>query len=243
MKSTLLVLVNLAATLAAVAQPASTALGILPAGTPVTASRSLSAGEVYWYRFTIPGPVGAGSWLDVVTNGPAFVDTYIGLYDDAGSPIATDNNDGPPAGLGFSLLTFGDVDPGALTRQPAPAGSDAPFNGRDGQTLAPGQYWLAITGAAHGMNLWATEWRVTAPHTQSGVVETWIAYGEAPPACDPVVNCDGVPDQDDVACMILAVAGDTSCFCQADPDFNGDGVPDQGDVADVILTVAGAPCP
>ena len=43
--------------------------------------------------------------------------------------------------------------------------------------------------------------------------------------------------------MILAVAGDLGCFCQADPDFNGDGVPDQGDVADVILSVAGAPCP
>ncbi len=63
------------------------------------------------------------------------------------------------------------------------------------------------------------------------------------PACDPDVNCDGVPDQGDVACIILAVAGDLACFCQADPDFNHDGVPDQGDVADLILVVAGAACP
>jgi len=63
-----------------------------------------------------------------------------------------------------------------------------------------------------------------------------------PPACDPDVNCDGSPDQGDVACMILAVAGDTSCICQ-NPDFNLDGSADQGDVAALIGVVAGQPCP
>jgi len=62
------------------------------------------------------------------------------------------------------------------------------------------------------------------------------------PSCDPDVNCDGSPDQGDVACMILAVAGDTSCICQ-DPDFNQDGSADQGDVAAIIGVVAGQPCP
>jgi len=61
-------------------------------------------------------------------------------------------------------------------------------------------------------------------------------------ACDPDVNCDGSPDQGDVACMILAVAGDTSCICQ-DPDFNLDGSADQGDVSALIGVVAGQPCP
>jgi len=66
---------------------------------------------------------------------------------------------------------------------------------------------------------------------------------EDPPAgCDPDVNCDGSPDQGDVACMILAVAGDISCICQ-DPDFNQDGSADQGDVAALIGVVAGQPCP
>jgi len=60
--------------------------------------------------------------------------------------------------------------------------------------------------------------------------------------CDPDVNCDGSPDQGDVACMILAVAGDVSCICQ-DPDFNADGSADQGDVAAIIGVVAGQPCP
>jgi len=63
------------------------------------------------------------------------------------------------------------------------------------------------------------------------------------PTCDPDVNCDGSADQGDVACMILAVAGDISCFCQSDPDFNRDGSADQADVAAIIQTVAGAPCP
>jgi len=62
------------------------------------------------------------------------------------------------------------------------------------------------------------------------------------PTCDPDVNCDGSPDQGDVACMILAVAGDLSCICQ-DADFNQDGSADQGDVAAVIQVVAGQPCP
>jgi len=65
---------------------------------------------------------------------------------------------------------------------------------------------------------------------------------ETPPACDPDVNCDGSPDQGDVACMILAVAGDTACICQ-DPDFNQDGSADQGDVSAIIGVVAGQPCP
>jgi len=60
--------------------------------------------------------------------------------------------------------------------------------------------------------------------------------------CCPDVNCDGSPDQGDVACMILAVAGDSSCICQ-DPDFNLDGSADQGDVAALIGVVAGQPCP
>jgi len=76
--------------------------------------------------------------------------------------------------------------------------------------------------------------------------EYWISLsfgaGCGGAACDPDVNCDGSPDQGDVACMILAVAGDTSCICQ-DPDFNLDGSADQGDVAALIGVVAGQPCP
>jgi len=77
-----------------------------------------------------------------------------------------------------------------------------------------------------------------------GAVSVTLVYvGDPPPACDADINCDGSPDQGDVACMILAIAGDLSCFCQSDPDFNQDGSADQGDVAAIIQVVAGQPCP
>lgn len=63
------------------------------------------------------------------------------------------------------------------------------------------------------------------------------------PVCDADINCDGSADQGDVACMILTIAGEASCFCQADPDFNQDGSADQGDIAAIIQVVAGQPCP
>jgi len=61
--------------------------------------------------------------------------------------------------------------------------------------------------------------------------------------CCPDVNCDGSEDQGDVACMILAVAGDLSCYCRPDTDFNQDGSADQGDVAAIIGVISGQPCP
>lgn len=73
-----------------------------------------------------------------------------------------------------------------------------------------------------------------------GFVDADAAAG---PGCDPDVNCDGSPDQGDVACLILTIAGDSACFCPSDPDFNLDGSADQGDIAQLIRTIAGAPCP
>jgi len=75
-----------------------------------------------------------------------------------------------------------------------------------------------------------------------GVLDFFFEFSPPPAQCDPDVNCDGSPDQGDVACMILAVAGNVSCICQ-DPDFNQDGSADQGDVAALIQVVAGQPCP
>ncbi len=62
-----------------------------------------------------------------------------------------------------------------------------------------------------------------------------------PGGCDPDFNGDGNVDQDDVACLAQAVAGDASCS-DADPDFNRDGNVDQDDIALLAQVVAGAPC-
>jgi len=76
----------------------------------------------------------------------------------------------------------------------------------------------------------------------AGGVPAHRAARFGPPACCPDVNEDGSADQGDVACLIMAVAGDASCTSR-DPDFNADGSADQGDVAALIMVVAGAPCP
>jgi len=51
-------------------------------------------------------------------------------------------------------------------------------------------------------------------------------------------NNDGSEDQGDLACLILAIAGDTSCAV-LDPDFNQDGSADQADIAALIIALAG----
>ncbi len=61
-------------------------------------------------------------------------------------------------------------------------------------------------------------------------------------ACDPDLNADGNTDQDDIACLAQAVAGNASCT-DADPDFNRDGNVDQDDVDALAQVVAGAECP
>jgi len=94
------------------------------------------------------------------------------------------------------------------------------------------------------------QWFVRDPDAPGGIaasqavrVTFFCPPGGCTPTCDADVDCDGSADQGDVACIILAIAGDFSCFCGDDPDFNQDGSADQGDVASVIQVVAGAPCP
>ncbi len=66
-----------------------------------------------------------------------------------------------------------------------------------------------------------------------------------PTDCDPDINGDGNIDQDDVQCIIDAVAGNPGCLSGSPflPDFNQDGNEDQEDVAAVINAVAGGGCP
>lgn len=70
--------------------------------------------------------------------------------------------------------------------------------------------------------------------------DAWVAFYRF--TCDPDINADGNTDQEDVACIINAVAGDPACSAQ-DTDFNRDGNVDQEDVVAVISAVAGGGCP
>ncbi|GJQ28937.1 MAG: hypothetical protein HBSAPP03_08210 [Phycisphaerae bacterium] len=159
----------------AMAQPSAIDLGTLVDSVPATASFNISPGMIQWYTFTTPGAaLTPSSWLDIVTNGPVTIDTMIGLYDASGNRISSDDDDGPPAGVGFSSLSYGSTNPSAPGRFAAPAGSVA-FNGRDGANLPAGQYYLAVTGFSATFN--ATGWSITTSHTRSGQVDVWVNYG------------------------------------------------------------------
>ncbi len=122
--------------------------------------------------------------------------------------------------------------------------------------MAPALNWQLAAGSPAGMTINPATGVVSWPAPQVGSflvrirVTTaagshtfdWTLNVQDSVACDPDVNCDGNVDQDDVACLAQAVAGDLSCLC-VDPDFNGDGNVDQDDIDALAQVVAGAPCP
>ncbi|MDX2131884.1 MAG: cytochrome c peroxidase [Planctomycetota bacterium] len=93
------------------------------------------------------------------------------------------------------------------------------------------------------------QWIVQDPAAPGGEARSVVArlpmfcglYG-CPPSCVPDFNADGNVDQDDIACLAQAVAGDASCST-SDPDFNADGNVDQDDLAALEQVVAGGACP
>jgi len=199
---------------------------------------------VLWNRFSLTGEAGSGdSFLDIdfaLTSTPT-ADAVAYIFDSTGELVAFSDDEGVNALPMFSF-GVGDGNPRFYGANPEP------YSGQTPGTLPAGEYYVA-------MALFATQdisllggndrWHVRGTSGSNLTVTGDIYTGGTPgggAGCDADVNCDGSPDQGDVACMILAVAGDTSCICQ-DPDFNLDGSADQGDVAAIILVVAGAPCP
>lgn len=92
----------------------------------------------------------------------------------------------------------------------------------------------AIAFAHNGSGYYGVGERVQAP--------LWLARRVG--WCDGDFNADGNVDQDDIACLAQAVAGDWSCLgAGIDPDFNSDGNVDQDDVAALAQVVGGAGCP
>jgi subtilisin-like proprotein convertase family protein len=126
--------------------------------------------RVTWVKFTIAGVNrAAGDYLDIDTTSGTLTgaDSMIGLYDDAGNRIAFDDDDGPAL---WSSLTFGDN----INTRPA-IGTGAIHNGRDGADLAPGTYWLGITGFS-GTTFGLTGWNITSTHSRVGTVDYRIEY-------------------------------------------------------------------
>ena len=145
----------------AMAQPALDGdLGTLTAGTPATINvPGVAANAVRWYKFTLPTAVRYQDLksLDVWSfNSGTAQDTEVTLWDSVGNRIASDDDDGNGVN---SALSFGTGGGGF------PAGTSTLIanNGRDGDLLAAGDYYISVTyfNVVNG----TTGWTVTTPGT------------------------------------------------------------------------------
>jgi hypothetical protein len=202
----------------------------LAAGAPAGMTINSATGVVSWpnpvagsFPITIRVTTSAGSdtesWTLTVTRiAPVIVDI----------PNATHTLPAPYVGPTPSLTNPGCMNPVSYSLVTFPAGMT--INNTTGVVT-----WASPVLGSHNIVIRAT-------NSAGFDDEAWRIDILPGTPCDPDVNCDGNVDQDDVACLSQAVAGNPSCLC-VDPDFNGDGNVDQDDINALSQVVAGAPCP
>lgn len=132
--------------------------------TPDVLATSTSGGTIKWYKFSIftAATDSSGIFLDIDTIGSNF-DTEIGLFDDAGTLLASNDDSGPAPGM--SLLSFG------LTTPPRkvtgvgdyPGGGGTGAAGQNGD-LGAGTYYLALAGFDASFS---NNWTVTTTSTNT----------------------------------------------------------------------------
>lgn len=166
---------------AAYAQPTPTAdLGVVSPGTRTGVLTGFSAGQVKWLKFTIAGVTRLnGDYLDIDTNGGTLAgtftgDSYIGFYNNTGARLAFNDDSGPGS---YSMISFGATSPTrpGLAATGNAAGAGLAHAGASGADLAPGVYWLAVTGYPSTMST-TTPWGATSTHNASGDVAYVISY-------------------------------------------------------------------
>jgi dienelactone hydrolase len=134
-----------------------------------------------------------------------------------------------PGAQGFTLFAEG----------PEPRPVMEPAMVDDLAPATPAEVTLTIDGAGLARGE-PREWVIAAAWNGDGASAAWTTL-RVVGVCNPDVNADGNVDQDDVACLALAVAGDASCAA-IDPDFNADGNVDQDDVDALAQVVGGGSC-
>ncbi|MGD9789499.1 MAG: GC-type dockerin domain-anchored protein [Phycisphaerales bacterium] len=194
-----------------------------------------SPSAIVWYRIELPAAQDAlTTFVDLWTvSGGAnpITDTEIGVYDNAGNLVSSDDDDGD--GL-MSAMSFGQISP----ERPA-VGSGVAFNGRDGQIDA-GVYWIGI--GRFNVSYGATGWSATSTNvsTQSTTQLVLNIFGSRPlsgdAAVSPTTRAPGeqalftlaVSPADDpvstgVACVVdLSAAGGSATQALFDNGTNGD---------------------
>jgi len=146
-----------------------------------------STGGVMWYRFLVPQTIAAPAFLDIEADQsvnprfPAGDGLTMALYTDTGVLVASDEGDGDSPTE--AALTFGASSPARAN------GFGPPFNGRDGATLAPGEYFLAIArrSAVVGAGPWEV---IPGPAANSDITAAvqWN-YGDGSIAVPANDNC------------------------------------------------------
>ncbi|MGQ0627768.1 MAG: DVUA0089 family protein, partial [Phycisphaerales bacterium] len=151
-----------------------TDLGALGTDAQANTTVAIAAGGVGWVRFEVTAPgvdTAARSFIDIDTEGSGIPDTVIGLFRDDGSGtlVAVDDDSGSGD---LSQLTFG-----RGTRNQILDG--LPYNGRNGATLAPGVYYLAVAefSVSYGNNFIA----FFTTGTTAGDIAVNIRRGNQPP--------------------------------------------------------------
>ncbi len=114
-------------------------LGVLSANAPIDVTvQGMRTSTPRWYKFSVPVGIHTsnGSWLDVWTEGTVNTNTQLSLFRVSGELLVTDDDDGNG---NFSALSFGS---GSGI---SPVTGAVVSNGRDGLSLPPGDYYLAVS--------------------------------------------------------------------------------------------------
>lgn len=127
----------------------------------------LDGPNIVWLRFDFPNvtsPAGFYFDIDVFSTSTTFADTEIGLYDNTGALVASDDDQGHAL---MSALTFGNTTARTMPSDPNGATGGVAADGRDGN-IGPGRYWLAVGlwNTTYGSSNWDVSSTSTgAPNT------------------------------------------------------------------------------
>jgi hypothetical protein len=180
---------------------------------------NFNGGEIKWFLLTLGTPLSSTRFLDIfttqdplnTTEGNTNTDSEIGIYDNLGNLLSTDDDDGASF---FSQLTYGattslrtvGVGGSYPNFQPTGAAAGAAFDGRDlalapGSVMPAGNYWLA-TGRFN-VTFNALNWGVTSNNVSITANSFRLVLGSGSAAAAP-----------EPGTMALFALGATSIFAR-----------------------------
>jgi hypothetical protein len=205
---------------------------------------TMTPGQVRFFKLVVPVDVAAPLYLDLDTVGSALAanefglpnDTMVYLFDNNGTPLASNDDGGPGA---TSMLSFG-AGSGLAVGDPDDLGGGI-ASGVNGN-LTAGTYWLAV--AAYQLDA-DSGWVVQSSSSVGGTVDVRVRTNiHLGPVCGTGdFNNDGDANTDaDIEAFFACIAGNCCATCQS-ADFNGDG--DSATDADIeafFRVLAGGSC-